>query len=53
MIHLSDLSFFQEIARQESLTVVAREFGVKSTSVSKRPAKIGGLVDSRFGNRGT
>ncbi len=40
MIHSPDLSFFQEIVKQGSLSAAARELGVTPASVSKRLAKI-------------
>ncbi len=40
MIHSPDLSFFQEIAKQGSLSAAARELGVTPASVSKRLVKI-------------
>jgi DNA-binding transcriptional LysR family regulator len=40
MIHSPDLSFFQEIVKQGSLSAAARELGITPAAVSKRLAKI-------------
>jgi DNA-binding transcriptional LysR family regulator len=40
IIHSPDLSFFQEIVKQGSLSAAARELGVTPAAVSKRLAKI-------------
>ena len=40
MIHSPDLSFFQEIIKQGSLSAAARELGITPAAVSKRLAKI-------------
>jgi DNA-binding transcriptional LysR family regulator len=40
MLHSTDLSFFQEIVRQGSLSAAARELGVTPASISKRLSKL-------------
>jgi DNA-binding transcriptional LysR family regulator len=40
MIHSPDLSFFQQIVKQGSLSAAARELGITPAAVSKRLAKI-------------